>query len=252
MGLGDWIMATAQVRELNESSGKRVLVVDRRGRVQWSPIFENNPRIMPPGNAAINGAHLCTRLVNASGARPYIRAKTERTWYWQTWNIQPGELFLDDNEIANGLVLAADAVVVEPHTKVVNGNKSWPFERWQKLVSSLDVNWVQLGPPGTRRLDGARLIHTTIRQALGIIAAARLFVGTEGALHHAAAALGTKAVVLWSEFISPAYTGYAAHHNIRKTAAVCGSRMPCESCRASMLAIQVDEVRAAVERGLTK
>lgn len=253
MGLGDWIMATAQVRTLNERSGKRVAVVDRMGRMRWSEAFENNPRIAAPGTVSPADTVNVVRLVNAGGARPYIRLKTDRTWYWQTWDIQPGELYLTHDEYALGSVLASGAVVVEPNTKHDVSNKAWPFGRWQDLVYLLpDLHWIQIGAPNARRLAGVRFIPTTIRQAFGIIAAARLFVGTEGALHHAAAALGTRAVVLWSEFISPAYTGYVTQRNIRKTSAVCGSRYPCAACRASMDAIDVAEVAQAVKEELDK
>lgn len=252
MGLGDWIMATAQVRELNERTGKKVAVIDRMGRLRWSDAFDNNPRIAKPHEVTPREMVNLVRLVNAGGSRPYIRAKTDKRWFWQTWNIQPGELYLTHEEHAQGAVISAGAVVIEPNTKVLDGNKAWPFERWQELVRSLDVHWVQIGAPDARRLQGVRFVPTAVRQAFGVLASARLFVGAEGALHHAAAALGTRAVVLWSEFISPAFTGYACQRNIRKTTAVCGSRMPCASCKASMDAITIEEVRSAIMEELNK
>lgn len=244
MGLGDWIMATAQVREMNERTGRPVVVVDRMGRPRWSEVFENNPRIVREFSRASD------RLLNAGGARPYIRAKTTTHWFWQRWDIKPGELYLSDAERSRAFE-HGDRVLVEPNTKVLNGNKAWPFERWQAVVASLDLPWIQVGPAGTRRLSGVRFVETeTAREAFAILSWSRLFVGTEGALHHAAAALGVRAVVLWSEFISPVITGYATQHNLRKTSAVCGSRMPCATCRASMAAITVEEVRAAITEEL--
>lgn len=252
MGLGDWIMATAQVRELNERTGKRVAVVDRMGRLRWSEAFENNPRIVAPNTISPAESANVARLVNAGGARPYIRAKTETHWYWQQWDIKPGELYLTHEEHARGAVVGAGTVLVEPNTKVQDGNKAWPFERWQAVVSALDLNWVQVGTSESRWLNGVRFIPTTVREAFAVLASARLFVGTEGALHHAAAALNTPAIVLWSEFISPAFTGYAGQRNIRQTNAVCGSRRPCASCRASMEAITVDQVVRAITEELAK
>lgn len=252
MGLGDWIMATAQIRELNERTGKKVAVVDRLGRMRWSEAFDNNPRVAVPSKVTAADTASLVRLVNAGGARPYIRAKTNTHWFWKAWDIRPGELYLTHEEAARGSVAAAGAVLVEPNTKVRDGNKAWPFERWQALVRALDLNWIQIGTVESRRLSGVRFVETTTRDAFGIVAGARLFVGTEGALHHAAAAFGTPAIVLWSEFISPAYTGYKTQRNIRKTSAVCGSRLPCASCRASMAAITVEEVAAAIQEELAK
>ena len=253
MGLGDWIMATAQVRELNERTGKRVAVVDRMGRLRWSEVFDHNPRIVAPNTVSSMESSSVARLVNAGGARPYIRAKTDTRWSWQPWDIKPGELFLTSTELEEAeTLLPADSVIIEPNTKIHDGNKAWRFERWQQVVGRLPLPWVQLGPPGTRLLQGVRHVATTPRLAFASIRSARLYVGTEGALHHAAAALNTPAVVLWSEFISPLYTGYATQHNIRKTDNVCGSRIPCQSCRASMDAITVDEVVRAIEEELAK
>lgn len=252
MGLGDWIMATSQVRELNERTGKRIMVVDRMGRVRWSDAFDNNPRVVPPGEVTPGNSFKFVRLLNSGGARPYIRAKTDRNWYWQTWNIQPGELFLTDQERDPPGKPQGDYILIEPNTKVQDGNKAWPFDRWQRLLPLLPLPAVQIGSPLARRLPGALFVETTVRHAFGMIQGARLVVSTEGALHHAAAALGTPAVVLWSEFISPVFTGYRTQRNIRKTAAVCGSRMLCKGCRASMEAITVEEVQSAILEELAK
>jgi ADP-heptose:LPS heptosyltransferase len=82
----------------------------------------------------------------------------------------------------------------------------------------------------------------SFRAAAAVLANAVAFVGTEGGLHHAAAALGRPAVVLFSEFISPAITGYRTHRNLYHAGQPCGSRSACSGCRASMEAISVDEV----------
>lgn len=96
-------------------------------------------------------------------------------------------------------------------------------------------------------MEGVPFVETkTAREAFAVLSWSRLFVGCEGALHHAAAAFNVRAVVLWSEFISPIFTGYQTQRNLRSTNAVCGSRMPCPSCAASMAAITVDEVIKAV------
>lgn len=254
MGLGDWIMATAQVRELNERTGRRVVVVDRMGRARWSEAFDNNPRIMAPAMIQTNGTQDFVRLLNAGGARPYIRDKTPTHWLWKSWPIKPGELYMTDDEMRFAWErMSRQAVLIEPNTKVPGSNKAWPFDRWQDVVYAMpEIEFVQAGPSGAQRLSGVRFIETTTRQAFALVASARLFVGTEGALHHAAAALGKSAVVLWSEFIAPQFTGYPSQRNIRKTQNVCGSRHPCQTCRDSMLAIGVEEVVEAISEELGK
>lgn len=241
MGLGDWIMATSQVREINERTGQRVVVVDRLNRPKWSEAFKNNPRMTRVHDDD------AFRLLNAGGSRPYIRAKTDRNWVWRRWDIKPGEIFISDIEREFGRPYD-NKIVIEPNTKDPQSNKAWFYDRWQALVERFPQGtFVQLGPDGSRRLHGVTFVPTTVRQAFGVLAAARAFVGTEGALHHAAAALNVPSVVLWSEFISPTFTGYQNQVNLRHAGEPCGMRIPCPSCRASMEAISVDEVYNALK-----
>lgn len=228
-------MATAQVKQLHARTGRPVYVVGRHGIVQWHEVFENNPKILraPHRNA--------TRLVNASGLRPYIASKTPARWFWKRWDIGPGELFLTAAEIAFAAPHAG-RVLIEPNTKVPDSNKAWAWSRWQQLVDR-GGDFVQVGPAGARRLDGVLFVETpTFRLGCAVLAASRAFVGAEGGLHHASAALGVPAVVLFSEFVGTDITGYDTHRNLRHAGVACGARLPCAGCRASMEAITVDEV----------
>lgn len=240
MGAGDWLMATAQIKQLHQSNGRRVLVVDRRGAPQWHPVFEGNPRV---ARTKVPSAQY---LLNCSGSRPYILAKTPTNWVWKHWKIEPGEIYMSAEEraFAAGMV---GHILIEPHTKVVQSNKAWFWERWQALVDG-GGKFIQVGPEGTRALNGVRFVVTPdFRRACAVLAASKAYVGPEGGLHHAAAALGVPAVVLFSEFISPEFTGYAMHRNLRHAGPACGARLPCAGCRASMEAITVDEVRTHLE-----
>lgn len=195
-------------------------------------IWHGNPRISLTGGQT---------LVNGGGVRPYIKAKTRTNWVWQKWDISPGEIYLSDAEKEFGSRYAG-RIVIEPHTKVQNGNKSWRWERWQEVVDRFPHRFIQVGPGYTQCLARVDSVQTTFRQACAILAVSKAYVGPEGAGHHAAAALGVPAVVLYSEFIDPSVTGYDSQRNIRHANGTCGSRVPCSSCRASMDAITVDEV----------
>ena len=235
MGAGDWIMATAQVRELNKATGCLVYVVGRNGQPVWSEVFDHNPRISRGWSRG------CVKLINGAGARPYIHSKLPDRWIWKLWNIAPGEIYLTADEKAFGEQFAGK-ILIEPNTKQDPSNKAWFFDRWQALVDR-GGEFVQVGAPGVRRLNGVQFVETaTFRQACAVLSACRAFVGAEGGLHHAAAAFDKPAVVLFSEFISPAYTGYPKHRNLRHAEGSCGMRTPCEGCRRSMEAITVDEV----------
>lgn len=238
MGMGDWIMATGQVRELYARRKVPVLIVSPTGRPQWSEMFENNPKII---KMPIRKPH--QRLVNAGGFRPYISGKTPTRWQWRQGQAKVGELFFSEIE-QQWAATHAGGVMIEPNVKA-NGheNKAWPFERWQALVDRMKLDFVQCGVEGSRFLNGVRVVITpSFRHAAAALQVSKTFVGSEGGLMHAAAAVGKPSVILWSEFIDPTVTGYPLHRNIRHAGQSCGFRLPCAGCRRSMEAITVDEV----------
>jgi len=101
-----------------------------------------------------------------------------------------------------------------------------------------------LGGKGTHPLQHATLIPTEdFRLACAVLARARAYVGHEGGLHHAAAALGIPGVVIFGGFTPVELTGYAIHHNLGVSlAAACGMRMPCAHCAAAMADITPERV----------
>lgn len=249
MGFGDEIMATAEVRRLNAVTGRVVRVVDRHGRARWSEVWEHNPRVAPGdfrGEVAV--------LRNGPGCRHYLEeARRDRFVFRAGAVSEPGEIWFDAAERGDVGVLRAGGayVLIEPNVDAGFGhtaNKDWGFERWQAVVRAVSgVRFVQPGLQGARRLVGVeRFESTTFRRALVSLAGARLYVGPEGALHHAAAALGVPAVVVFGAFVSPAVTGYASHRNIAVPhpgyPLGCGFRAACADCRAALDSIAVADV----------
>src|SRR5262249_52788187 len=94
-----------------------------------------------------------------------------------------------------------------------------------------------------------RVVTATFRDALCILSLARLYVGPEGGLHHAAAALGVPAVVIFGGFSSPRATGYPWHSNIAAPGKPCGSIAYCAHCREAMASITVERVLEAARAG---
>lgn len=220
-----------------------VLVIDVYGRPRWSPIWENNPRIM-------HGRHGkdYQSLLNGPGARPYVEHKLSTRWVWRNnFRIEQGEIYLSDAERAfaepwRGRVLVEPNVKAKPEAV----NKQWLWARWQALADHYG-NLLQIGPAGTRRLSRVAFVETIdFRHACAVLSVCRAFVGTEGGLHHAAAALGVPSVVLFSGFISPSVTGYASQRNIHHGGTACGARFACLHCKEAMEAITVDEVVATL------
>lgn len=256
MGWGDEIMVTGEVRRLQQHDPRKVAVVDRNGHVRSNPIWRGNPRIATLGEIA-SGIDAQT-LKNHSGCRPYIKEKTGRRWLYTEWRCTAGEIYLSGDEIALAEA-ARGCIVVEPMIKAVaSPNKQWGWHRWQELVLARpDLPWTQLGPKGMPLLDGVGRVTTrNFREACGALSGAAAAVLPEGGLHHAAAALGVRAVVLFGGMLDPRNTGYDAHINLVEPhpargdipASPCGMRAPCPLCAESMARITPARVLAALER----
>lgn len=243
MGMGDEIMATARARALHERRGIRVRILGARRERRWHAIWEHNPRLVRPeerGNFQF--------LVDGPGVRSYIAEKKPDRWVWRDVHPEPGEIYLAPHEAE---LAVPGIVVIEPNLKPsASINKRW--SRWQKVVDKApDLPWVQMGTGPILR--GVRHIPTpTFRDACGVMSKAALYVGHEGGLHHAAAALGVRAVVVFGGYISPAQTGYAMHRNLFTAMNPCGSRTPCGHCRLAMDLITPDVVIEAIHAELSR
>ena len=253
MGIGDCLMASGEARALFKSSRIPVMIVDRRGRPIWSEVFEGIPYIVKDPRR--HAGHV-NRLVNGGGVRPYITLKTPTKWVWRPYKPKPAEMVFTKAELEFAEPYRG-MVMIEPNVKNVgHDNKAWPHKRWEEVVDAFyprgvldDSKFLQCVPPGTDGLD--ELLHhvttPTFRHAAAVLSVCKAFVGTDGGLMHAAAAVGTPAVILWSEFTSPDICGYASMVNLRHAGKACGNRLNCHGCRAAMDKITVAEVVAALK-----
>ncbi|WP_326535353.1 glycosyltransferase family 9 protein [Pseudorhodoferax sp.] len=243
MGWGDEIIVSGLARRAQQTDRRPVRVVDGGGRVRWNGIWQGNPRFAAP-----DAGGPVQRLVSGPGRRPYIARETATRWIFREWVCPVGEIHLDPAERRFGRA-GRGRVLVEPHLKAAaSPNKDWGRARWTALVAALTGDgWdvVQLGPAGTPLLPGAALVETPgFRAACAVLAQVRLAILPEGGLHHAAAALGTPAIVLFGGFISPSQTGYAHQLNLFSGGEPCGMRRPCRHCRQAMAHIEVERVLA--------
>jgi hypothetical protein len=237
LGLGDWVMATAAAEHVPE--GRRAVFGDNQ-RAFWSEIFENNPKIAGTAGRDTVWVH------DFPGHRPYIRGVHEGRYIFnEDFRAPYGKLYFDPNELnwARSQV-KGDYILVEPHIKddmpqlKIGQNKAW--DKWEELLK-LDYPWLQIG---TKKPLTRQVITKSVRSALAMVAGAKLVVTTDGMLHHAAAALGVPAVVLWGGVISPKILGYPTHVNIWNGAKSCGTfAHVCPHCKEAMESISVDQVK---------
>lgn len=258
VGIGDEIMGSGMARGA-AARGRRTAFGDGR-RIIWGPhcaeIYRNNPNVAPPGS---EGAKDLEWRRYYSGSRGYVKGtkadhKAGRRFVFDASFRPPrGEFFFDEAERSWASAFGTGFVIVDGYLppKGQSMNKKW--HGWSEVAAALqeagrDVRQFQRPVETTLPVRGARPMATpTFRHAAALLASAALYIGPEGGLHHAAAAVNIPAVVLFGGFIHPKTTGYDGHVNIFTGGAACGSLQPCDHCRDAMAKITAAQVLESAE-----
>jgi Glycosyltransferase family 9 (heptosyltransferase) len=254
MGIGDEVIATGFARGA-AARGKRIAFGDGR-RLMWGPwcaeAFRGNPNIATRANEP--GIEWMDYY---KGRRGYNLPDTgRRRWIWN-YDFKPvaGEFFFDACETARTL-RRSGSVLIEPNVpwqKSVAVNKDWGRERYQQLADQLRAKgWRVLQTShGKVRLRDVEIIQVNCyRDAAAVLASMDLAIVPEGGLHHAAAAVGTRAIVIHGGFTPPEVLGYRTHINLTGDAEACGNWDRCAHCKAALDRIEVDHVCALADAEL--
>lgn len=251
MGYGDEIMASAEARELRHEFPGAKIVVGDGVREYWSDLFEANPNISRLND--VQEGDEIVWLKNHFGARPYLRYPAQpHVQRFKPYRAAPGDVFPStrDEKFARAFLAGLPGpdlprVYIEPNVDF-GVCKDWGFSRYQEVVSRLEgeIGFIQ-ADYGKRMLDGVHTFNsTTFLRACAVLRRTHLYLGPEGGMHHAAAALGRTAIVLFGGRISPDITGYSFHHNLYVDipGSPCGSIAPCKHCAACFDRIDVEHV----------
>lgn len=249
-------MASADAKEANEKYGVKVVFGDGK-KGFWNEILKGNPRVSKVED--IKGGEKFCWVANYPSRRPYIdRLENGRIIFNKDFRASPGEIYLSPKErefarteISKTKVPMREYVVIEPNVKdnwIPGINKDWGWGKWLE-VSKTKFPFIQVGKPTAKRLPGVRFIETrSFREAVSILEGAALLVTTDGGLHHAAAAMGVPAVVIWGGLASPVNLGYQSHKNIWSGADPCGNfREICGHCRSALDSVRPTEVIRSIE-----
>lgn len=238
MGIGDELMAAGEAQRRAAGTARRFLLIDKFGVAAWHNVWEGHPHIAQPGKPYDEPLEC---FVN--GKRPYIAEIKPEQYTFRAYTPMPALLTLGRQAQAFA-ARTAGAIVFNPMVKRrASQNKAWGYERWRELVRLVrGVRWVQLLEPGAPSIRGAEpMIAQSFLDACGALKGARLAVLQEGGLHHAAAAVGTPAIVIRGGFISPRVTGYAGQFDFYVADARypfgCGMRTQCLHCADAMASI---------------
>lgn len=238
-------MAAGDAAALSARLGRRVCIVDRHHRPRSHILWRDNPAI------AVKFDRSCAVMRNVWGARPYINyaKSTADRWAFLDYRPNPAQLYFTPGELAAAEAAAIDgAIILNPALKTnAPPGKRWPDEKWRLLAGILGETrpLVQLGAGiFSPRLPGVRQVRTrNFREACAVLARARGLITHEGGLHHAAAAVGVPAVVIYGGYISPTVTGYDSQTNLFSgDDRTLGWRHKNELCRLAMEMITVHEV----------
>jgi len=255
MGFGDEIIGTGLARGAR-ARGKRIAFGDGR-QIKWGPwcqeIFYNNPNIAWPGTE--NGKDI-EWIDHYKGARKYNTLLNGK-WQWNyDFKVQAGEFYFDDIEKNLMARQQPGFIVIEPNVpwhKVVAANKDWGDGKYDQVAQALKKHGhrvLQFKHKNSRRIiDGIEIVENPkFRHVIAMLSRAKLYIGPEGGMHHAAAAVNVRAVVIFGGFIPPAVMGYDNQISLTGNAQqACGNIQRCEHCRKAMQSIAVEEV---VEKAL--
>lgn len=255
MGVGDEILGSGMARRLHAVDGRKVAFGDGQ-KIVWSSdselIYHNNPKIAKPGEERFVALGRAQWVKHYRGSRLYGSFSSGRLVYNSSFKADRGEFFFSLEELRFAADYGHGFVVIEPRVKAGKGNKQWLPSRFSVVAAELDkaghrvVQFVY-GDGLTAILPNVEVIRTpNIRYAAAVLARAAMFVGSEGGLHHAAAAVEAPAVVLFGGFIHPRTTGYEGHVNIFTGGEPCGRSLHCNHCAQAMDAISVDQVLEAI------
>ncbi len=253
MGAGDNLMASGMAKGA-AARGKRIAFGDSH-KIIWDHNSElifgkrstptENKNVARPGDE--DGDNL-EWIPFYKGNRIYNRHVGDR-WVWNyDFRPTPGEIFFAKDEERFGERFGKGFILIEPNVpqfKSVAPNKQWSLKRYELVANELRTRGydVRQLTYGSHPLSAARPIKTAnFRVAMSVMKHAALYIGAEGGLHHAAAALGIPAVVLFGGFIPPQVTGYDFHTNLTGGAEACGSLKPCAHCARAMKKISCEEV----------
>lgn len=275
MGLGDDIMTTAFAKIEKEKFPERQVVVgDFKKKIVFeSIVFNNNPNITQ--RSELDESKPIHFIDNHPLNRPYIdwekTSTISKNYFWNlNFKAIPGQIYLTDNEKKQAQVIINLAknywndkstknykkiIFIEPSSTKINDdqfyykhkNKDWGIDNWKKLSSLLGDEYliIQSVHEDQNLLPNVFSCNIDFRIACALLKVVDLYIGPEGGLGHAAAALSKPAILIFGGWIHPSVTGYDFHENIYVEIenSPCGAlSFECDHCKVCMRQISIAKI----------
>ncbi len=267
-GLGDDLLCTAPIHEWLQRGVRNLWFVSRYPSLHR---FDSRVHVFPEDPAIFSLARRlgsAPRFLSYSTFDPATDRDTPLTRHMivemcaraglsGTVALRPS-LSLTKDELATA-AFAENTIVVQAaglDAAVPMGNKQWPPERMQHLVTALAASHtiLQIGSSRDPSLVGARDLRgkTSLRETAALLARARLFVGLVGFPMHLARAVDCPSVVIFGGREPPSFTGYVCNQNLAHTPACspCWQRNRCDHSRICLSDISTDSALTAIHAAL--
>ena len=274
MVYGDDLMITSLAKETKEKYPDRQIVIGNQdiGKAYKSIIYKNNPNITESSDIDKSKP---IHLINYHNKnRPYIDRKktTPNNYAWNNnFRARVGELYFSKTEIDKSKFIINNAInfwksnntknykgiiflesgsskLDDPQFKFKHRNKGWGFEQWFKLSEILCKEYLVIQSVHNESIKIDNIFHCEydFRIACAVMKLSDLYLGPEGGLSHAAAALCKKAVVYFGGWIHPDITGYEFHNNVYVDikGSPCGAKAYiCEHCKTCSNLVSVNKMQ---------
>lgn len=261
-------MASGEVRELRIKKPLAKFLIGDGTKTYWNEVFEHNPYIIK--DTEIHKHDEVYWIKNYEGNRPYRNYGDhlpKKNYNWKKeFKAKKGEIFFStaEKKIAKEVIFNIrkkignrKLVFIEPNVKKRLGyeNRDWGFEKWQNVVNELKefYDFLQITYGSNKPINGSINIHgLNFRTSVAILSLCDLFIGTEGGMHHAAAATDRQSIVIYGGHISPEITGYDFQKNlyIQNYLSPCGSKELCDHCQDCLKKITTEDLIAEIKKTL--
>jgi hypothetical protein len=249
-GLGKTISSTAILHDIQEKYGSKTEIHVITPHID---VFKSNPHIHKVWHTGATVGLYDLLLKTYSRVRwlqaepyfysGYIGGENHLINAWRTMlglenkrTFTP-ELFLTDKELKEGKrIVRGDTTLPTIVFQVTGGavqqnqdgsltlpkmfERNLPPQIMQNVIAELhrDYHFIQIAKKGQPLLNGAtHLVDYDIRALFAVIKECNIIVCIDSFVHHAAAALNKKAIVLWAA-TNPSLLGYKLHENLYRNA----------------------------------
>ena len=280
--VGDQLCMTAVIEEIAKKKNFKIIVISR-----YSELFENNPNICL-NIAFYKYSDLIQRIIRRVLLK--IRGKQVENFVFQSDTYDCLADYMRETKSKESLIevhskhfkyklnlknanpilyfsqeelkkfdekfknLPNNFAVIQPIGKTTyTPNKEWDFDKFQEVVNSIDIDWIQTGLNGDKVLLNV-LDFTSktknIRELAYVISKAQFVLCLEGLLNHLSVCVSTKSFVIFSGFSFIEISNYNSSVNIFHSPQVeCTPcwllekcPLPIKSCTESISANKVIDV----------